>query len=105
MRNRAIGSRLPTIAIILVPLWIVDVHLDQILVRTVVARSPASILVLHLSGLNTEVAASQPGPDLVGREPVRFCLLREVAVGRISGEIREMLPAYNDLASMIVSER
>ncbi len=84
MCNRAVRSSLPPSAVVLVSVRVVDVHLDQIFVCAVVAGCPAAVLILDLSSLNTEVAASEAWPNLGAAEPVRFAFPREVTVLRIA---------------------
>lgn len=79
---------------------VVEIHLDEVLVVAVGASRPSASAVEEAAIRNAHVAAQQAGKRLaqcrIERvDQVRFALLRELSVRRVSGEIGKARPFHH----------
>ena len=94
--DRTIGRHDPPVRIVAKARRIIDIHLDQILIKAIIAAVPASSGVHEQPTREIHIGAHEAGKGFVGYrhgvQKVRFGSLHQGAVRRVTGQVGQTLP-------------
>ena len=98
--DRRIGGKHPSVLVGCEPDGVINVHLDEVLVETVITANPATFGIQEDAIGDVDVCADKAREWLRGRwlrgQQIGFSLLRQLAVGLVTRKVREAGPFQDE---------
>jgi hypothetical protein len=98
----AVGGEDPAVFVGAEAGWVVDVHLDEVLVKAVVAAVPTTRSVLELASVDVDVGTHKTRPWLGGgwlrAQEVALGFLCQGAICLVSGQVGQASPFHHQSA-------